>query len=545
MPAESNKRLVFDDDARTQLMNGVNLLVDAVKITMGPRGQHVVIEKPGAPPHLTKDGVTVARAINVRDRLQNLGIQMIKEAASRTADVAGDGTTAATVLSQSIFQDGLRLLAAGYSALEIRKGIDFAKDIVIEELHKAAIPVSSDEEIIQVGTISANGDRTVGELLCEAMKAVGRDGIIAVEEAKGFKTSLDIVEGMEINRGYLSPYLINDQGKMACILEKPLVLLLNKKLTNLQDILPILEKVRRSQQPLLIVADDVEGEAMQGLVVNKLKGILDACAIRAPGFGETRINCMSDLGLLLGCEVHGDLSDISLSALKIEDLGECKRVVVKKDRTTFIGGCGSSDRIENRGEQLRRELLDPTISESEASMTRLRINRLTGGIAVLRVGGTTELDLVERKDRVEDALHATQAAVEEGILPGGGVALIRASEALEGLEASCGDSFQMGIRVVRTACHAPLRQIVVNAGGSSEIVLEKIKKLKHTEGYDARTESFVDMMESGIIDPLKVVRTALENAAAAASMMLSVGCVVVEDEDQGLETIDSELYQAS
>ncbi|HIL97547.1 MAG TPA: chaperonin GroEL [Pseudomonadales bacterium] len=541
----SNKSLIFDEEARAQLLKGVNLLTDAVKITMGPGGQNVVIEKPNAPPYLTKDGVTVARVIKVKDKMQNLGVQMVKEAAARTADVAGDGTTTATVLAQAIFQDGLRLLAAGYSCPEIRKGIEFAKNQVIQELRNAAIPVSSDDEIIQVGTISANGDQTIGELLCEAMKSVGRDGIITVEEAKGFKTSLAIVEGMEIDRGYLSPYFINDQEKMACVLEKPLILLLSKKLTTLQNALSILEKVHRAQRPLLIVAGDIEGEAMQGLVVNKLKGTLDVCAIRSPGFGEGRINCMSDLGLLLGCEIYGDIDDNSLNQLNIADLGNCKRVIIKKDRTTFIGGEGSIEKIEERSGQLRRKLADPTLIEAEAVLTRLRLNRLTGGIAVLRVGGTTELDLVERKDRVEDALHATQAAVEEGILPGGGVALIRAAQVLASSSKTQSSSFCMGIEIVKSACQVPLKQIVTNAGGTSEIILEKVSKFKHTRGYDAKGEKFVDMMESGIIDPLKVVRTALENAAATAGMLLSVGCAIVEHEEQDNEFIGSEIYHAS
>lgn len=542
----SNKNLIFDDAARAQLLKGVNLLTDAVKITMGPCGQNVVIEKINAPPHLTKDGVTVARAINVENKLQNLGIQMVKEAALRTADVAGDGTTTATVLAQAIFQDGLRLLAAGYSSVDIRKGIDFAKDSIIQELRSAAVPVSSDEEIVQIGTISANGDHTIGELLCEAMKAVGRDGIIAVEEAKGFKTSLAIVEGMEINRGYLSPYFINDQEKMSCTLESPLVLLLNKKLATLQDILPLLEKIHRAQRPLLIIADDVEGEAMQGLVVNKLKGTLDVCAIRSPEFGEGRINCMSDLGLLLGCQTHGDISehDRPLLDLELSALGNCKRVIIKKDRSTFIGGAGLIASIEERSNQLRRKLQDPTLSDGEAALTRVRLNRLTGGIAVLRVGGTTELDLVERKDRVEDALHATQAAVEEGILPGGGVALIRAAHALSSPRTQ-NNSFCMGVEIVKAACQAPLKQIVANSGGTPDIVLEKVNKSKGTKGYDAKGEKFVDMMSSGIIDPLKVVRTAFENASATAEMLLSVGCAIVEEEKEATEIIGSEMYQTS
>ena len=531
MSLDSNKHLVFDEEARAHLLEGVNILTNAVKITMGPRGQNVVIEKPGAPPHLTKDGVSVARAINLRDRLHNLGVQMIKEAASRTADVAGDGTTTATVLSQAIFHEGLKMLAAGYSSTEIRKGIEFATSIVIEELKELAIPISSDEEIIQVGTISSNGDRDIGELLCEAMNAVGRDGVIAVEEAKGYKTTLDTVEGMEIDRGYLSPYFINNQEKMACVLEKPLILLVNKRLASLQDFLPVLEKVHKSQRPLLIVADEVESDALQGLVVNKLKGTLDVCAIRAPDFGDSRINSMDDLGMLLGCEVLADASSETFAKVKIEDLGECRRVIIKKSSAIFIDGAGDPSQIEERSDQLRECMEDPSLSSAELLQLRRRLVRLTGGVAVLRVGGTTELDLIERKDRVEDALHATQAAVEEGILPGGGVALIQASLALDRHMKGSVDGFRVGVDIVRTACSSPLRQIVINAGGSPEVIFEKITRSRNVKGYDANTGKFVDMMDFGIIDPLKVVRCALENATVAASMLLSVGCAMTEDAD--------------
>jgi chaperonin GroEL len=543
MSFESNKHLIFDDEARYQLLEGVNLLADAVKVTMGPRGQNVVIEKPGMPPHLTKDGVTVARAINLKDRLKNLGVQMIKEAASRTADVAGDGTTTATVLSQAIFQEGLKMLAAGYSSTEVRKGIEFASSLVIEELREIANPISSDEEIIQVGTISSNGDRDVGEFLCEAMHAVGRDGVIAVEEAKGFKTTLDVVEGMELDRGYLSPYFINNQEKMACILERPVILLINKKLMSLQDLLPLLEKIHRAQRPLLVVAEDVEGDAMQGLVVNKLKGVLDACAIRAPDFGDARVNSMDDLGLMIGCEVFADASSETFANVGIDDLGECKRVVIKKASTVFIDGAGMPEEVEKRADQVRSCLLDPTLVRAEELQLRRRLVRLTGGVAVLRVGGTTEIDLIERKDRVEDALHATQAAVEEGIVPGGGVALIRASQSLEKHMKGPADGFRVGIEIIKYACSTPLRQIVMNSGGSSEVVLEKIIRSKQLKGYDASSGKFVDMMESGIIDPLKVVRCALENATVAASMLLSVGCAMVEDPGENEE--QSSLFEAT
>lgn len=530
---ETTKDLLFGTAAREKILEGVDTLANAVKVTMGPRGQNVVIERPQRAPHLTKDGVTVAKAVNLRGKFQNLGVQMIKEAAARTAEVAGDGTTTATVLSQALYSEGLKMIAAGYSATELQRGIKIGTELVIDSLKSAAVDVTSDEEIIQVGTISANGDSEVATLLCKAMNEVGRDGTIAVEEAKGFDTTLDVVEGMELDRGFMSPYFINDQSKMAAVLESPYVLLINKKLNTLKDLLPVLEQVHQSSKPLLIIADDIEGDAMQGLVVNCLKGSLNVCAIRAPEFGSARVSALNDLGITLGCDVLSAAStEDDLKNLSIDDLGTCKKIIVTKASTTFIDASGSEADIANRVSEIRGILDDPSISEQESQVLNRRLRRLVGGVAVLRVGAATEVALREKKDRVEDALCATQAAVEEGILPGGGVALVRASKSLDKVKVTNEvDGVAVGVDVVRRACSYPLRQIVENAGGSPEVVFEKVARLKGNKGFNAYTLEFVDMLESGIIDPLKVVRSALENASSVACSLLSVGCAMVEDEE--------------
>lgn len=525
------KELAFGPEARAKLLEGVNILADAVKVTMGPRGQNVVIERSGAAPHLTKDGVTVAQAVNVKDRFTNLGVQMIKEAAARTAETAGDGTTTATVLSQALYSEGLKMIAAGYSSAEIQRGIRFGADHVLGGLKEMTEPVTSDDEIIQVGTISANGDNEVAELLCQAMKEVGRDGVITVEEAKGFSTTLDVVEGMEIDRGYMSPYFINDQSKMAAVLENPFILLINKKLLAIKDLLPVLEQVHGSQRPLLIVADDIDGDAMQGLVVNKMKGTLSVCAIRAPEFGVARVAALDDLAIMLGTEaLPSSVSEDDLRSLTIDNLGTCKKVVVSKSTTAFVDCAGDPRNIEERIQHIRELLNDPATTQQEYDTLSRRLRRLAGGVGVLRVGAATEIALREKKDRVEDALCATQAAVEEGILPGGGVALVRASRSLDKLKTGKDiDGVHVGIDVIRKACTYPLRQIVENSGGSAEVILEKVSRLKGNKGFDAKTLEFVDMMESGIIDPLKVVRCALENSVSVACSLLSVGCSMVED----------------
>lgn len=525
---EGFKTLIFDDEARESLRRGVEWLTQAVRVTMGPSGQNVIIEVPGAPPIVTKDGVTVARAIDFRDRNMNLGAQIVKEAASRTCDSAGDGTTTATVLTHAIFNGGLRVLSGDHSSPEVRAGMSWAVGTVIDELREMSKPVSSDEEIVQVGTISANGEREIGELLSQAMRAVGRDGTITVEEAKGFSTSLHVVEGAELDRGYLSPYFVTDSEKMVSSLDSPFILLTNNRITALKELLPLLEKIHNAQKPILIVADDIEGEAMQGLVVNRTKGVLQVCAIKGPEFGENRLHALQDLATLLGTKVI--VGESELSKVQLQDLGRCKRAIIGRYRTILIDAAGKKEGIEERSREIRSQIEDPSIDQQDRDALRRRLARLSGGVAVLRVGGATEPELKERRDRVDDALHATKAAVEEGILPGGGTALVRAAaRARRRLARHRSDSFKQGAEVVFQSCCAPLRQIVSNAGRNPELILSKVERLRDNMGYDAATERYVDTLEMGIVDPLKVVRSALENAHSAASMLLSVGCTIVED----------------
>jgi chaperonin GroEL len=527
------KALKFDEIARAELVDGVNLLANAVKVTMGPRGQNVIIERPGMMPHLTKDGVTVAKSINLYDKFRNLGVQMVKEASSRTADVAGDGTTTATVLAQSMFVEGLKMLAAGYSSAELQKGIEYGVKYVIDELKEMSLPITSMEEIAQVGTISANGEESIGELIADAMKQVGKDGIITVEEAKGYQTSLDVVEGLELDRGFLSPYFVTDQDKMAAVLENPVILLINKKLSSLQEILPILEKVSRQQKSLLIIADDVDGEALQGLVLNRMKGTLSVCSLRAPEFGEARVAAMRDLGVMLDCEPVITADPEALQKIELSDLGICKKVLCYKHRTVFVGVGGSEEARQHALAEVKLIFEDVTLDDMERATLTRRMQRLAGGVAVLRVGAATEVELLERKDRVEDALHATQAASEEGIVAGGGMALVRASSSLKKCRRSIKQSedFRVGVDIVCKACCSPLKQIVENSGESSEIVVQKAIKTSYNSGYNAATGEWVNMFEAGIIDPLKVVRTALENASSVARMLLSVGCAIAEDNE--------------
>jgi chaperonin GroEL len=526
----TNKVLKFDDDARSKILDGVNSLSNAVKVTMGPRGRNVVIENPGGYPILTKDGVTVARSINFKDQFPNLGAQMVKEAAARTADQAGDGTTTATVLSQAIFSEGIRMLAAGYSSAEIKKGVEYAVDEVTQNLRGLSVPVKNDEEIEQVGTISANGEKEIGHLLSSALAAVGKDGVVTVEEAKGFKTSLSIVEGLQVDRGYLSPYFVNNTEKMTCEMENPAILICNKRLDSLKELMPVMEKALSGQRNLLIVASDVDGEAMQGLVLNKVRGNLRVCAIKAPGFGENQINMLEDLSAQLGAP--GPLSAFSsekLSELSLESLGTCKKVSVSKFHTVFIGCPGNQDAIKERVQSIRNQLDSNALSQDEEDIMKIRLSRLSGGIAVLRVGGSTEMELRERRDRVEDALSATQAAVEEGIVPGGGVALVKSAANIEFPESSS-EGFRVGIDIVKRACSAPLKQIVSNTGGTPDLVFQEILSKDESFGYNASTGVFGDMYDMGIVDPVKVVRSALENAASAATMMLTVGCAMVEED---------------
>tara|TARA_B100000700_G_scaffold331403_1_gene463828 strand:- start:1836 stop:3464 length:1629 start_codon:yes stop_codon:yes gene_type:complete len=535
---DANRLIKFDTSAREDLLEGVNILANAVKVTMGPKGKNVVIERPGALPLLTKDGVTVAKFVNLKDQFRNIGVQMIKEAASRTADVAGDGTTTATVLSQAVFSEGIKMLAAGFQISDIKKGIDYACQEITENLRSMAMPISNDGEIEQVGTISANGEKEIGKLLVEAINAVGKDGVITVEEAKGFNTSLTVVEGLRFNRGYLSPYFITNQDKMTAELANPYVLLCNKKLSSLKELMPILEEVLNSQRGILIIADDVDGDAMQGCVVNKLRGSLSICAVRSPGFGENRVGMLDDLAVLLNTKVFSPASGESLSDLNLSDLGTCKKVVVGKSSTTLIGCSGKKEDIEERAESIREQIKSRTVTLEEKDMLRDRLSRLAGGVAILRVGGATEVELKERKDRVDDALSATQAAIEEGILPGGGLALVRASEDLK-LPTSENEGFLAGVKIIKNACSAPCKQIVKNAGGTPDVVLEKIRVMKKNCGYNSASGDYGDMLEMGIVDPLKVVRTALENGVSASSMMLTVGCAMVE-EDANLNVNDLE-----
>ena len=526
---QANVLLKFDAEARKKLLEGVNILANAVKVTMGPRGRNVVIEQAEGTPVLTKDGVTVARAVNLRDRFLNLGVQMIKESASRTADTAGDGTTTATVLSQAIFSEGIKMLSAGFQSTEIKKGIDFAVDSVIDELRKSSIPVTNDQEIEQVGTISANGETEIGQLLVQAVNSAGKDGVITIEEAKGFKTSLHVAEGLQIDRGYLSPYFVTNNNKMTSDLTKPHVLVTNKKFLSLKELMPLLEKILSSKGCLLIVADDIDGDAMQGLVLNKLKGTLDVCAIKGPGFGESRVEMLNDLAVQLGCTVLSEAESDDLSSIELSDLGRCKKAIVGKNETVFIDCLGDQKEIDERIKFLKDQIKNPNLDNAERKLLEFRLSKLAGGVAILRVGGSTETEMRERKDRVDDALNATKAAIEEGILPGGGVALVRASRDLKAPRDKKLSGFEAGISVVKKACEAPLRQIVENSGGPPDVVLNKILKMKNTHGYNAHLDEYGDMFEMGIIDPLKVVRSALENAASAASMMLTVGCAMIDD----------------
>lgn len=523
----SDKIVLFDVETRDKILRGVNLLADAVKVTMGPRGRNVLIENPGNHPILTKDGVTVAKAINLKDRVANLGAQMIKEAASRTAEEAGDGTTTATVLTQAMFNEGLKMIAAGYSATDVKKGIDSAVDELVAILTAQAVDVSSDDEIRQVATVSANGEKELGKLIANAILTVGQDGVVTVEEAKGFSSSLSIVAGARIERGYLSPYFVTNQDKMLCELEKPVVLICNKRLDALKEITPFLERVLSAQRSLLIIADDIDGDAMQGLVVNKMRGALKVCAVRAPGLGEQRYDTMQDLAVILGTEVIHSSDIARLNQVNIEELGTCTKVIITRSETVLVG-CKTNEATRDSRVGEIRHLLETTTDDDYRRFLRQRLSLLAGGVAVLRVGGATEAELRERRDRVDDALHATQAAMKEGILPGGGVALARAGKNLK-VPPGEYNSIHAGYHVVKQACFSPLRQIVQNSGGVADVVLAKVIEMGPRHGYNAYEDAYGDMMEMEIIDPLRVVRCALKNASSAAGMMLTAGCALVDD----------------
>jgi chaperonin GroEL len=519
------KEITYTENARNLILNGVNALANAVKVTLGPRGRNVVIEKSFGSPTITKDGVTVAKEIELENKFENMGAQMVREVASKTSDVAGDGTTTATVLAQAIFREGSKLVAAGHNPMEIKRGIDKAVEAITEELKKNAKQTKDPNEIAQVGTVSANGDTTVGKLLSEAMEKVGKEGVITVEEAKSAETSLDVVEGMQFDRGYLSPYFVTDPERMEVSLEDAYILLSEKKISNMKDLLPVLEAIARQQKPLLIIAEDVEGEALATLVVNKLRGTLSAAAVKAPGFGDRRKEMLKDIAILTGGQVIAEELGLKLENVTISDLGRAKRVKVDKDNTTIVDGAGSKDKIKGRQQEIRQQI-ENTTSDYDREKLQERLAKLVGGVAVIKVGAATETEMKEKKARVEDALHATRAAVEEGIVPGGGVALLRAQKVLDTLKLP--EEQQVGVRIIRRALEEPLRQIVANAGEEGSIVVQKVREGSGTFGFNAATGQFGDLVAEGVIDPVKVVRSALQNAASVAGLMLTTEALIAE-----------------
>jgi len=520
------KQLLFDQEARAALLRGVNIMSHAVKVTLGPKGRNVVIAKKFGSPTITKDGVTVAKEVALKDPNQDLGAQMIKEVAAKTSDVAGDGTTTATVLAQAIFREGLKNVTAGANPMGLKRGIERAVDTVVEELKHMSKATKDKKEIAQVATIAANNDKTIGDLIAEAMEKVGKDGVITVEEAKAMETTLEVVEGMQFDRGYLSPYFVTDPERMEVVLEDARVLIHEKKLSVMKDMLPLLEQVVQAGRPLLIIAEDLEGEALATLVVNKLRGTLAVCAVKAPGFGDRRKAMLEDIATVTGGKAITEDLGIKLENLKLDDLGRAKKVVVDKDNTTIIEGAGSSKAIEARIKQIRAQI-EETTSDYDREKLQERLAKLAGGVAMIKVGAATETEMKEKKARVEDALNATRAAVEEGIVPGGGVALLRASEALGSLKLS-GDE-ATGVSIVRRALEEPIRQIVENAGLEGSVVVEKVKAgIPITRGFDAETNEYVDMMQAGIIDPTKVERVALQNAASIASLLLTTEALITD-----------------
>jgi len=519
------KEIAYQEKARTLILNGVNALADAVKVTLGPKGRNVVIEKSFGSPTITKDGVTVAKEIELENKFENMGAQMVREVASKTSDIAGDGTTTATVLAQAIFREGSKLVAAGHNPMEIKRGIDKGVEAIVEELKKMAKSTKDPNEIAQVGTVSANGDTTIGKLLSEAMEKVGKEGVITVEEAKSAETALDVVEGMQFDRGYLSPYFVTDPERMEVSLEDAYILLSEKKISNMKDLLPVLEAIARSQKPLLIIAEDVDGEALATLVVNKLRGTLSAAAVKAPGFGDRRKEMLKDIAVLTGGQVIAEELGLKLENVTISDLGQAKRVKIDKENTTIVDGAGKKDKIKGRQQEIRNQI-ENTTSDYDREKLQERLAKLVGGVAVIKVGAATETEMKEKKARVEDALHATRAAVEEGIVPGGGVALIRAQKALEGLKVP--EEQKAGIRILERAIEEPLRQIVGNAGEEGSIIVQKVKEGKGNFGFNAATSTYGDLVADGVIDPVKVVRSALQNAASVAGLMLTTEALVAE-----------------
>ncbi len=517
------KQIMYGDDARAAILKGVNQLADAVKVTLGPKGRNALLDKKFGAPAITKDGVTVAKEIELKDSWENMGAQLVKEVASKTSDVAGDGTTTATVLAQAIFREGAKNVSAGANSMEIKRGIDKAVEVVVEEIKKMSKPCQDRSEIAQIGTISANNDTTIGELIAEAMEKVGKDGVITVEEAKTMATSLDVVEGMQFDRGYISPYFVTDHERMEAVLEDVLILIYEKKINSMKDLLPVLEQIAKMGRPLLIIAEDIEGEALATLVVNKLRGTLNCSAVKAPGFGDRRKAMLEDIAILTGGQVISEDIGLKLENVKITDLGRAKRITIDKDNTTIVEGAGSHDKIQGRVKQIKAQV-EETTSDYDREKLQERLAKLVGGVAVINVGASTETEMKEKKARVEDALHATKAAVEEGIVPGGGVALLRGISALDKLKLD-GDQ-KIGVNIIRRSLEEPIRQIVNNAGLEGSVVVERVKREKGTFGFDASKEEYVDMLKAGIIDPTKVTRVALIHAASVASLMLTTEVMV-------------------
>jgi chaperonin GroEL len=519
------KEIIYHESARNMILAGVNALADAVKVTLGPKGRNVVIEKSFGSPTVTKDGVTVAKEIELEDRFENMGAQMVREVASKTSDIAGDGTTTATVLAQAIYREGSKLVAAGHNPMEIKRGIDKAVEAIVAHLKASAKSTQDAKEIAQVGTISANGDTTIGKLLADAMEKVGKEGVITVEEAKSADTTLDVVEGMQFDRGYLSPYFVTDPEGMKVNMEDAYILISEKKISNMKDLLPVLEAIAKSQKQLLIISEDVEGEALATLVVNKLRGTLHCAAVKAPGFGDRRKEMLKDIAVLTDGSVIAEELGLKLENVTISDLGRAKTIIIDKDNTTIVGGQGKKDKIKARLAEIRAQI-ENTTSDYDREKLQERLAKLVGGVAVVKVGAATETEMKEKKARVEDALHATRAAVEEGIVPGGGVALIRAQAALEGLDVS--DEQRFGVNIVRRSIEEPLRQIAGNAGEEGSIVVQKVREGSGSFGYNAATNTYGDLIAMGVIDPAKVVRSALQNAASVASLMLTTEALIAE-----------------
>jgi len=526
------KQITYGDESRQQILRGVNRLADAVRVTLGPKGRNVVLDKKFGAPLITKDGVTVAKEIDLKEPLENMGAQMVKEVASKTSDVAGDGTTTATVLAQAIYREGSKNVTAGANPMALKRGIDRAVTAVSEELKKLSKPVKG-KMIAQVGAISANNDEEIGRIIAEAMEKVGKDGVITVEEAKSMETSLEVVEGMQIDRGYLSPYFVTDPERMECVLENAVVLIHEKKISNMKDLLPLLEQVAKLAQPLLIVAEDLEGDALATLVVNKLRGTLQVCAIKAPGYGDRRKEMLQDLAVLTGGKAVTEDLGIKLENIKIEDLGKAKKITIDKEHTTIVEGKGTKKDIEGRVKQLRTQI-EETTSDYDREKLQERLAKLVGGVAIIKVGAATEMEMKEKKARVEDAMHATKAAVEEGIVPGGGVALLRCTKALEAIKAE-GDE-AVGVSIIRRALEEPVRQIAGNAGHEGAVVVAKVRDMKADEGFNALNEKYENLVDAGVIDPTKVVRSALQNAASIASLLLTTEatiCEIAEDKSEG------------